>query len=85
MFLVSLLYLRGVGIVQTLHSVRQIEAVKRPLRDPTEGEYKELMCDLLWSDPTDNDNVQGLFSQPLLIVSYALEMYYLCRSYSYFQ
>jgi hypothetical protein len=53
--------------------VRQIEAVKRPLRDPTEGEYKELMCDLLWSDPTDNDNVQGLVS--FLDLTFALDRY----------
>ena len=45
------------GIGRSIRSVEQIEELKRPLTIETGG---EVLLDLLWSDPTENDDVMGL-------------------------
>nr|XP_043620256.1 serine/threonine-protein phosphatase BSL1-like [Erigeron canadensis] len=45
------------GIGRSIHSVEQIENIERPIN--MDGGSVVLM-DLLWSDPTENDSVEGL-------------------------
>ena len=46
------------GIGRTLQSVDEIAALRRPLR--MGGANQDILLDLLWSDPTKNDAVQGV-------------------------
>ncbi|MFS7987429.1 putative protein-serine/threonine phosphatase [Helianthus anomalus] len=45
------------GIGRSIHSVEQIEKIERPITMDT-GSL--VLMDLLWSDPTENDSVEGL-------------------------
>ncbi|XP_076902925.1 serine/threonine-protein phosphatase BSL1-like [Bidens hawaiensis] len=45
------------GIGRSIHSVEQIEKIERPI---TMDAGSLLLMDLLWSDPTENDSVEGL-------------------------
>ena len=45
------------GIGKTLTSLDQIRAIPRPLTAPVRGEYSDIMRDMLWSDPTENDRL----------------------------
>ncbi|XP_076924153.1 serine/threonine-protein phosphatase BSL1-like [Bidens hawaiensis] len=45
------------GIGRSIHSVEQIEKIERPITMDT-GSL--ILMDLLWSDPTENDSVEGL-------------------------
>ena len=48
------------GIGKTLKSLDQIREIPRPLKAPVRGAYRDLMRDILWSDPTDHDGVTGI-------------------------
>ncbi|XP_057487382.1 LOW QUALITY PROTEIN: serine/threonine-protein phosphatase BSL1-like [Actinidia eriantha] len=45
------------GIGRSIHSVEQIEKLERPI---TMDAGSIILMDLLWSDPTENDSVEGL-------------------------
>nr|AEK86563.1 serine/threonine-protein phosphatase [Camellia sinensis] len=45
------------GIGRSIHSVEQIEKLERPI---TMDGGSIILMDLLWSDPTENDSVEGL-------------------------
>ncbi|XP_045826884.1 serine/threonine-protein phosphatase BSL1 isoform X2 [Trifolium pratense] len=45
------------GIGRSIHSVEQIEKIERPI---TMDAGSIILMDLLWSDPTENDSVEGL-------------------------
>ncbi|KAL8089426.1 hypothetical protein AgCh_039036 [Apium graveolens] len=45
------------GIGRSIHSVEQIEKLERPI---TMDGGSLILMDLLWSDPTENDSVEGL-------------------------
>ncbi|KAK3193946.1 hypothetical protein Dsin_025256 [Dipteronia sinensis] len=45
------------GIGRSIHSVEQIEKLERPI---TMDAGSIVLMDLLWSDPTENDSVEGL-------------------------
>ncbi|KAI3668222.1 hypothetical protein L6452_43299 [Arctium lappa] len=45
------------GIGRSIHSVEQIEKIERPI---TMDAGSLILMDLLWSDPTENDSVEGL-------------------------
>ena len=45
------------GIGRSIHHVDQIEALQRPI---TMEAGSMVLMDLLWSDPTENDSVEGL-------------------------
>ncbi|KAK1356073.1 Serine/threonine-protein phosphatase [Heracleum sosnowskyi] len=45
------------GIGRSIHSVEQIEKLERPL---TLDAKSSVLMDLLWSDPTENDSVEGI-------------------------
>ncbi|KAL8113042.1 hypothetical protein AgCh_020388 [Apium graveolens] len=45
------------GIGRPIHTVEQIEKLKRPI---TMNVGSLVLMDLLWSDPTENDSVEGL-------------------------
>ncbi|XP_010279479.1 PREDICTED: serine/threonine-protein phosphatase BSL1-like [Nelumbo nucifera] len=45
------------GIGRSIHSVEQIEKLERPITMDT-GSI--ILMDLLWSDPTENDSIEGL-------------------------
>ncbi|KAL3517510.1 hypothetical protein ACH5RR_020099 [Cinchona calisaya] len=45
------------GIGRSIHSVEQIEKIERPI---TMDAGSIVLMDLLWSDPTENDSVEGL-------------------------
>ncbi|XP_024974130.1 serine/threonine-protein phosphatase BSL1-like isoform X2 [Cynara cardunculus var. scolymus] len=45
------------GIGRSIHSVEQIEKIERPI---TMDAGSLVLMDLLWSDPTENDSVEGL-------------------------
>ncbi|KAK3041426.1 hypothetical protein RJ639_000403, partial [Escallonia herrerae] len=45
------------GIGRSIHSVEQIERLERPI---TMDAGSIILMDLLWSDPTENDSVEGL-------------------------
>eukprot|EP00897_Mesotaenium_endlicherianum_P006299 jgi/Mesen1/5698/ME000288S04916 len=45
------------GIGRSIHHVEQIEALQRPI---TMEAGSMVLMDLLWSDPTENDSVEGL-------------------------
>ncbi|WOG89749.1 hypothetical protein DCAR_0208988 [Daucus carota subsp. sativus] len=49
------------GIGRSIHSVEQIENLKRPI---TMDAGSLILMDLLWSDPTENDSVEGLRPNP---------------------
>ncbi|KAL8113104.1 hypothetical protein AgCh_020431 [Apium graveolens] len=49
------------GIGRSIHSVEQIENLKRPI---TMDAGSLVLMDLLWSDPTENDSVEGLRPNP---------------------
>lgn len=55
------------GIGSTLNSTEQIEALQRPLEviHEVSSAEQQLVVDILWSDPTDNDQELGI--QPNLI------------------
>lgn len=48
------------GIGKSVVDIDQIRQIPRPLSAPVRGEFQEIMRDLLWSDPTENDNVTGI-------------------------
>ncbi|KAF8392524.1 hypothetical protein HHK36_022867 [Tetracentron sinense] len=45
------------GIGRSIHSVEQIEKLERPI---TMDAGSIILMDLLWSDPTENDSIEGL-------------------------
>ncbi|KAJ9171897.1 hypothetical protein P3X46_015199 [Hevea brasiliensis] len=45
------------GIGRSIHSVEQIEKIERPI---TMDAGSIILMDLLWSDPTENDSIEGL-------------------------
>ncbi|XP_061372098.1 serine/threonine-protein phosphatase BSL1 isoform X2 [Gastrolobium bilobum] len=45
------------GIGRSIHSIEQIEKLERPI---TMDAGSIILMDLLWSDPTENDSVEGL-------------------------
>ncbi|PWA62445.1 serine/threonine protein phosphatase, BSU1, Metallo-dependent phosphatase-like protein [Artemisia annua] len=45
------------GIGRSIHSVEQIEKIERPINMDAGS---VVLMDLLWSDPTENDSVEGL-------------------------
>ncbi|OAY49620.1 serine/threonine-protein phosphatase BSL1 [Manihot esculenta] len=45
------------GIGRSIHSVEQIEKIERPI---TMDAGSVILMDLLWSDPTENDSIEGL-------------------------
>ena len=49
------------GIGRSIHRVDQIEQLQRPL---TMEEGGVVLMDLLWSDPTTNDGVEGVQPSP---------------------
>jgi diadenosine tetraphosphatase ApaH/serine/threonine PP2A family protein phosphatase len=49
------------GIGRSIEKVEQIEALQRPLTmDAGTDRERVVLMDLLWSDPTENDSVEGL-------------------------
>lgn len=46
------------GIGKRLNLLEEIASIKRPLEIISEGinEEAQIVLDILWSDPTDNDN-----------------------------
>eukprot|EP00742_Colponemidia_sp_Colp-10_P004306 GILJ01004593.1.p1 GENE.GILJ01004593.1~~GILJ01004593.1.p1 ORF type:complete len:767 (-),score=86.58 GILJ01004593.1:414-2714(-) len=55
------------GIGCTLKTVAEMEALKRPLivqQDVQTAEH-QIIIDILWSDPTDNDGIMGITENPL--------------------
>ncbi|KAH8584532.1 serine threonine phosphatase alpha [Cryptosporidium sp. chipmunk genotype I] len=50
------------GIGGSIHKVEQIKEIQRPLRpsQTPQTEYEQRILDLLWSDPTDNDSLEGI-------------------------
>eukprot|EP00041_Stephanoeca_diplocostata_P015666 m.299673 g.299673 ORF g.299673 m.299673 type:complete len:887 (+) comp20117_c0_seq2:448-3108(+) len=48
------------GIGATFEKVEQLVDIPRPLPYPVRGQHAQLMRDVLWSDPTANDEVLGL-------------------------
>ncbi|KAH8739173.1 serine/threonine protein phosphatase [Cryptosporidium ryanae] len=50
------------GIGGSIHKVEQINEIQRPLRpsQTPQNEYEQRILDLLWSDPTDNDSLEGI-------------------------
>ena len=55
------LYECGAGIGRAIHRVDQIEQLQRPLNMEDGG---VVLMDLLWSDPTTNDGVEGVQPSP---------------------
>jgi len=49
------------GIGRSINSIEQIDALQRPL---TMEEGGIVLMDLLWSDPTTNDGVEGVQPSP---------------------
>jgi len=45
------------GIGKSIHSIEQIEKLERPITMDTGS---NVLMDLLWSDPTESDNIEGL-------------------------
>ncbi|XP_074355770.1 serine/threonine-protein phosphatase BSL1-like [Apium graveolens] len=52
----KIIYMHG-GIGRSIHKVEHIEKLKRPI---TMDVGSLVLMDLLWSDPTENDSVEGL-------------------------
>lgn len=50
-----------VGIGRAIHRIDQIEQLQRPLNMEDGG---VVLMDLLWSDPTTNDGVEGVQPSP---------------------
>ena len=50
-----------VGIGRSIHRIEQIEQLQRPLTMEDGG---VVLMDLLWSDPTTNDGVEGVQPSP---------------------
>ncbi|KAH7649518.1 serine threonine phosphatase alpha [Cryptosporidium bovis] len=50
------------GIGGSIHKVEQINEIQRPLKpsQTPQNEYEQRILDLLWSDPTDNDSLEGI-------------------------
>lgn len=55
------------GIGGCLSTIKEIEDIERPLRVIHEATNKteQIIMDILWSDPTDNDEELGIQSNPL--------------------
>eukprot|EP00899_Mesostigma_viride_P011782 jgi/Mesvir1/20604/Mv14835-RA.2 len=49
------------GIGRSIEKVEDIAALRRPLKMKDGG---EILMDLLWSDPTDNDGIEGIHPNP---------------------
>ena len=49
------------GIGRSIHTIDQISALTRPL---TMADGDTVLMDLLWSDPTTNDAVEGVQPSP---------------------
>lgn len=51
------------GIGQSINTIQEIEAIERPIR-ANQDEGGQVMMDLLWSDPTPADTVEGVHVSP---------------------
>ena len=56
-FMWELIVFQSGGIGRSMEHISEIEALQRPLTMETGG---LLLMDLLWSDPTENDRVEGV-------------------------
>ncbi|OII78373.1 serine threonine protein phosphatase [Cryptosporidium andersoni] len=52
------------GIGGSIHKIEQIREIQRPLKpsQTPQSESEQRVLDLLWSDPTDNDGLEGVVS-----------------------
>eukprot|EP00744_Colponema_vietnamica_P001005 GILI01001724.1.p1 GENE.GILI01001724.1~~GILI01001724.1.p1 ORF type:complete len:759 (+),score=208.95 GILI01001724.1:203-2479(+) len=55
------------GIGCTLRKVEELERIQRPLvvRQDVQSTEHQIVIDVLWSDPTDNDGVMGITDNPM--------------------
>lgn len=49
--------------LKTVGSLEQIQALERPAPNPLLGDNADVIRDILWSDPTDSDDVVGKSQQ----------------------